>query len=85
MVIPSNLSLVPYSQGNYQLQPLDRQMMLPDRGLGHQAANRYELSCQTHTRHHYIHMDDQNLTYSPNCCMESSSVDQAGSRIDIYV
>ena len=85
MVIPSNLSLIPYPQENYQLQRLNRPMMLPDRELGHQAANRYELSRRAFTRQHYIYMDDQNLTYSPNCCMESSGIDQAGSRIDIYI
>ena len=85
MVISSNLSLIPYPQDKYQLQPLNRQMMLPDREFGHQASNRYELSRRPYARHHYIYTDDQNLTYSPNRCMESSKVDQSGSRIDIYI
>jgi hypothetical protein len=85
MVISSNLSLIPYRQDNYQLLPLNRQMMQPDRQLGHQASNRYDLSRRPHTRHHYIYMDDQNLTYSPNRCMESSKVSRSGSRINIYV
>ena len=29
MVISSNLSLLPYAQDNYTLQPVNRQMMLP--------------------------------------------------------
>ena len=85
MVISSNLSLIPYSQDNYQLQPLNRQMMLPDREMGQQASNRYVLSRRPYARHHNIYMDDQNLTYRPNCCMESSKVNQSGSRINIYI
>jgi hypothetical protein len=85
MVIPSNLSLIPYPRENYQLQRLIRPMMLPDRELGQQATKRYGLSRRAFTRQHYIHMDDQNLTYSPNCCMEFSGIDHTGSRIDIYI
>jgi len=85
MAISSDLSLIPYPQENYQLQRLSRPAMLPERELGKQAAKRYQLYRPAFTRQHYIYMDDQNLTYSPSCCMKSSLIDHTGSRIDIYI
>ena len=85
MVLSSNLSLIPYPQDNYALQPVNRQMMLPDPETGRQAMNRYELSRRPAVRYHYVHTDDQNLTYSPNRCMESSRVGHLGSRVDIFI
>ncbi|MBW2410632.1 MAG: hypothetical protein JRF72_12600 [Deltaproteobacteria bacterium] len=60
-------------------------MMLPDPESGRQPMHRYDLSRRPTIRYHYIYTDDQNLTYSPNRCMESSKVDHLGSRVDIYV
>ena len=92
MVISSNLSLLPYAQDNYTLQPVNRQMMLPGPEsaphgpeTGHQAMNRYDLSRRQTMRYHYIYTDAQNLTYSPNRRMESYKVDHLGSRVDIYI
>ena len=92
MVISSNLSLIPYPKDNYALQPVNSQMMLPDQdtgrhgpGTGRQAMNRYDLTHRPTIRYHYIYTDDQNLTYSPNRCMESSKADHLGSRVDLYI
>ena len=85
MVISSNLSLIPYPHDNYALQPVNRQTMLPDPESGRQAMNRYDLSRRPTIHYHYIYTDDQNFTYSPNRCMESSKVDHLGSRVDIYI
>ena len=85
MIISSNLSLIAYSQDNYRLQPLNRQMMLLDRESGYQAMNRYDLSRRPTVRYHYIYTDAQNLTYSPGSCTKPSKVGQLGSRVDIYI
>ena len=85
MVISSNLSLIPYPQDSYTLQPVNRQMMLPDRELGRQAMNRYDLSRRPTVRYHCIHTDHQNLTYNYNLSLDSSQIDQLGTRVDIYI
>ena len=85
MVISSNLSLIPYPKDNYTLQPLNRQMMLPDRELGHQAMNRHGLSRRPTVRYHCIPADHQNLTYNQYLIRDSSQIDQLGSRVDIYI
>ena len=82
MVISSNLSLIPYPQDNYALQPVNRQMMLPDRELGHQAIG---LSSRPTARYHCNHTGHQNLTYNQNLSLGSSQMDQLGTRVDIYI
>ena len=85
MVISSNLSLIPYRQDNYTLQPVNHQMMLPDRELGHQAIDRNGLSRRPTVGYHCNHTDHQNLTYNQNLSLDSSQIDQLGTRVDIYI
>lgn len=85
MVISSNLSLIPYPLDNYQLQPLNRQDFLPRQKHGQQAKQGSDLIHRPYFTNRFIHMDSQNSTYSPGCCMESSKLDQIGLLVDIYI
>ncbi len=85
MVVSSNLSLIPYPLDNYQLQPLNRQDIMPWQEHGQQAGQNYDLIQRSYFTKQFIHTDGQNSTYNPGCCMEPSKLDFIGSLVDIYI